>query len=113
VGSGNVFADLAHPRPAEALAKAELARKIIMLIAKRELSQAAAAEVLGVDQPSICSTSACNTRSLGIRRDSGCCSKRLRRSRGTAPSRIGASGSFCAAPAPPRPLLSNLLSVLC
>ena len=28
VGSGNVFEDLGHPRPAEALAKAELARKI-------------------------------------------------------------------------------------
>jgi hypothetical protein len=26
VGSGNVFEDLGHPRPAEALAKAELAR---------------------------------------------------------------------------------------
>lgn len=28
VGSGNVFEDIGHPRPAEALAKAELARKI-------------------------------------------------------------------------------------
>ena len=28
VGSDNVFADLGHPRPAEALAKAELARKM-------------------------------------------------------------------------------------
>ena len=28
VGSGNVFEDLGRPRPAEALAKAELARKI-------------------------------------------------------------------------------------
>ena len=27
VGSGNVFADLGHPRPAEALAKAELAEE--------------------------------------------------------------------------------------
>jgi len=35
VGSGNVFEDLGHARPAEALAKAELARKITELITKR------------------------------------------------------------------------------
>ena len=53
VGSGNVFEDLGHPRPAEALAKAELARKISGLIAKRGLTQAAAAELLQVDQPKV------------------------------------------------------------
>lgn len=53
VGSGNVFEDLGHPRPAEALAKAELARKIAELIAKRRLSQTAAAELLHVDQPKV------------------------------------------------------------
>ena len=53
VGSGNVFEDLAHRRPAEALAKAELARKIAALISKRGLTQAAAAEVLRVDQPKV------------------------------------------------------------
>ena len=52
-GSGNVFEDLGHPRPAEALAKAELARKIAALIARRGLTQAAAAEVLKVDQPKV------------------------------------------------------------
>ena len=41
VGSGNVFEDLGHPRPAEALAKAELARKIAEAIDKRRLTQAA------------------------------------------------------------------------
>ena len=51
VGSGNVFEDLGHPRPAEALAKAELARKIGTLIAQRGLTQAAAAELLKIDQP--------------------------------------------------------------
>ena len=51
VGSGNAFEDPGHPRPAEALAKAELARKIAELIAKRRLTQAAAAELLNVDQP--------------------------------------------------------------
>jgi predicted XRE-type DNA-binding protein len=53
VGSGNVFEDLGHPRPAEALAKAELARKIAGLIAKRRLTQAAAAELLHIDQPKV------------------------------------------------------------
>lgn len=43
VGSGNVFEDLGHPRPAEALAKAELARKITALISKRGLTPSCSA----------------------------------------------------------------------
>lgn len=53
VGGGNVFEDLGHSRPAEALAKAELARKICAQITKRGLTQAAAAEVLQIDQPKV------------------------------------------------------------
>src|SRR3982751_2574678 len=53
VGSGNVFEDLGHTRPAEALAKAELARRIAELIAQRRLTQAAAAELLNIDQPKV------------------------------------------------------------
>jgi predicted XRE-type DNA-binding protein len=53
VGSGNVFEDLGHPRSTEALAKAELARKIAELIAKRRMTQAAAAELLSIDQPKV------------------------------------------------------------
>lgn len=53
VGSGNVFEDLGHPRPAEALAKAELARKIAEAIARRRLTQAAAAALLNLDQPKV------------------------------------------------------------
>ena len=53
VGSGNVFEDLGHPRPAEALAKTELARKIEALIARRGLTQAAAADLLRIDQPKV------------------------------------------------------------
>lgn len=53
VGSDNVFADLGHPRPAEALAKAELARKIAGIIDGRGLTQAAAAAILEVDQPKV------------------------------------------------------------
>jgi predicted XRE-type DNA-binding protein len=53
VSSGNVFADLGLPRPEEALAKAELAHKISGIIRARRLTQARAAEILGVDQPKI------------------------------------------------------------
>lgn len=53
LGSANVFQDLEHPRPAEALAKAALARTIAALIAKRRLTQAAAAALLNLDQPKI------------------------------------------------------------
>ena len=53
IGSRNVFEDLGHPRPAEALAKAELARKIGAIIEHRGLTQAAAAGILEVDQPKV------------------------------------------------------------
>ena len=53
VSSGNVFADFGLPNPEEALAKAELANKIILLIRKRGLTQLQAAKVLGVDQPKV------------------------------------------------------------
>jgi predicted XRE-type DNA-binding protein len=53
VSSGNVFADLGLPNPEEALAKAELANKISMLIQDRKLTQAKAAKLLGIDQPKV------------------------------------------------------------
>lgn len=53
IGSGNVFADLGFPNAEEMLAKAELARRITAIIARRRLTQAQAAGVLGVDQPKI------------------------------------------------------------
>jgi predicted XRE-type DNA-binding protein len=53
VGSGNVFADLGVARPEEALAKAELARKITEIVARRNLTQAEAATLLQVDQPKV------------------------------------------------------------
>ena len=53
VSSGNVFADLGMPNQEEALAKAELANKIIVLIRERRLTQLQAAKVLGVDQPKV------------------------------------------------------------
>ena len=52
-GSGNVFADLGLPNPNLALAKAELVRRIRDLIAGRKLTQAKAAQLLGLDQPKV------------------------------------------------------------
>jgi predicted XRE-type DNA-binding protein len=51
--SGNVFADLDVPNADEALAKAELARRLCVLLAERKLTQARAAAVLGIDQPKV------------------------------------------------------------
>jgi predicted XRE-type DNA-binding protein len=53
LSSGNVFADLGLPNPEEALAKAELANKISVLIRERNLTQAKAAKLLGIDQPKV------------------------------------------------------------
>ena len=51
--SGNVFADLKVKDPEEALAKARLVQQISVIIRQRKLSQTAAAEICGVDQPKI------------------------------------------------------------
>ena len=53
VSSGNVYADIGFPEPVEAQAKAELARKLGSIIKHRQLSQTAAAKLLGIDQPKI------------------------------------------------------------
>jgi predicted XRE-type DNA-binding protein len=52
-GSENIFADLGFPNPEEHLAKAGLAVQIIDIIRHRHLSQHAAAELLGIDQPKV------------------------------------------------------------
>lgn len=51
--SGNVFADLGLPNADEHLVKAGLVVKIERTIRQRELSQAAAAKVMGIDQPKV------------------------------------------------------------
>jgi len=51
--SENVFADLGVAEPDIALAKAKLAAAISEVVAKRSLTQAEAAEILGVDQPKV------------------------------------------------------------
>lgn len=52
-GSGNVYADFGHPDADERLNKAHLAMKINRVIAERGLTQTAAAELLGIDQPNV------------------------------------------------------------
>ena len=53
VGSGNVFADLGLQNPEERLVKAQLARQIYICITDRNLTQAEAATILGIDQPKV------------------------------------------------------------
>jgi predicted XRE-type DNA-binding protein len=52
-GSGNVFADLGVAEPEEELAKAKLASHIRAVIARRKLTQAQAALLIGLDQPKV------------------------------------------------------------
>ena len=51
--SGNVFADLGVEAPEEALAKAKLAAQLSKIISGRRLTQVAAAQLLGIDQPKV------------------------------------------------------------
>ncbi len=51
--SGNVFADLGLPEPEEELAKAQLTSHIRRAIARRHLSQAAAAALMAIDQSKV------------------------------------------------------------
>ena len=51
--SGNVFADLGFAEPEEELTKAQLASHIRQVIKRRRLTQAAAASLMGVDQPKV------------------------------------------------------------
>ncbi len=51
--SGNVFADLGLSKPEDRIAKAELARQISKIISRQKLTQEAAAELLGIDQPKV------------------------------------------------------------
>ena len=51
--SGNVFEDIGLAQSAELLVKSEIAARIALIIEKRGLTQAKAAEILGIDQPSV------------------------------------------------------------
>jgi predicted XRE-type DNA-binding protein len=52
-GSGNVFADIGLPDAGEHLVKAQLVRRIADVIRKRNLTQAAAGEIIGLKQPDV------------------------------------------------------------
>jgi predicted XRE-type DNA-binding protein len=52
-GSGNVFADLGFDNPEEEKLKAQLVREIRDIIKQRRLTQAKAAELLGLKQPDV------------------------------------------------------------
>jgi len=53
IGSGNIFADLGLPDAEETLLKAKLVVVLHRLIQGRQLSQSAAAKLLGVSQPDL------------------------------------------------------------
>jgi predicted XRE-type DNA-binding protein len=52
-GTGNVFADLGFPDPAERQAKLRLAYALNQVLEAQKLTQADAAKVLGVTQPKV------------------------------------------------------------
>ena len=52
-GTGNVFADLGYPEAEERQTKLRLAHAINGVIARRRLTQDAAADKLGVNQPKV------------------------------------------------------------
>jgi predicted XRE-type DNA-binding protein len=51
--SGNVFADLRLPDAEEYLAKSQLAVRILKIVRQRNLTQAAAGKLLGINQPKV------------------------------------------------------------
>ena len=51
--SGNVFEDIGLGQSDELLVKSEIAARIAVIIEKRGLTQAKAAEILGMDQPGV------------------------------------------------------------
>ena len=52
-GTGNVFADLGYPDAEERQTKLRLAYAINRIVEERRLSQAVAAELLGINQPKV------------------------------------------------------------
>ena len=52
-GSGNVFADLGFAEPEEELTMVQLASHIRQIVKRRRLTQAAAASLMGIDQPKV------------------------------------------------------------
>jgi predicted XRE-type DNA-binding protein len=66
--SGNVFADLGLADAAEHLIKAGLVLRIDRIIRQRELTQTAAAKLLGIDQPKVSAMLAGRFRGYSVER---------------------------------------------
>jgi predicted XRE-type DNA-binding protein len=66
--SGNVFADLGLADAEEHLIKAGLLVKIGRIIRQRELTQAAAAQLMGIDQPKVSAMLAGQFRGYSVER---------------------------------------------
>jgi predicted XRE-type DNA-binding protein len=66
--SGNVFADLGLADADEHLIKAGLVVKIDRIIRQRELTQAAAARLMGIDQPKVSAMLAGQFRGYSVER---------------------------------------------
>ncbi len=67
-GSGNVFADLGLADAGEHLIKAGLVVKIDRTIRQRRLTQAAAAKLMGIDQPKVSTMLAGQFRGYSVER---------------------------------------------
>ena len=67
-GSGNVFADLGRPDAETHLLKAELVARIDQIIRKRRLTQAHAADLLGISQPDVSRLLRGNFRDYSVER---------------------------------------------
>jgi predicted XRE-type DNA-binding protein len=66
--SGNVFADLGFADAGEHLIKAGLVVKIERIIRQRKLTQAAAAQLMGIDQPKVSAMLAGQFRGYSVER---------------------------------------------
>jgi len=66
--SGNVFADLGLPNAAEHMTKASLVLKIDRTIRQRHLTQEAAAQLMGIDQPKVSAMLAGRFRGYSVER---------------------------------------------
>ena len=66
--TGNVFADLGLADASEHLIKAGLVVRIDRIIRKRKLTQAAAAELMGIDQPKVSAMLAGQFRGYSVER---------------------------------------------
>ena len=67
-GSGNVFADIGVPDAEEHLVKAALVSRLEETIRSRKLTQTAAAELMGIDQPKVSAMLAGQFRGYSVER---------------------------------------------